>query len=318
MSIHRPSDETRINIALCADKNMEPGVHVTLYTALKYSFSIFKIYFFYKGYHPSDIAALHSTLRPFSGRYELCPRPFSDEMFFGTAGLRGNRMPFFKILLGDVIQEQRVLFLDSDLVIKADLAELYDLNLKGCILGTPGTTLAKYSGEYAFLKSLGFQEEDLWFNSGVMLIDLALWRLANLTSKNLKFYKKYSDRLYTADQTVLNCVLRGKFIPLNPKFNIAVWPSEQTLDPKSTDCVFHFLGVPKPWDSLGKLLHRNFKLFQSFLDETSYANRYFYRFRPARLMLPLRCYRVYLKLTKEKILGYGVNPRDKKQKTEVS
>src|SRR5262245_3101807 len=129
---------SEISIAVCADKNIEVGLHVTLYSMLESSRSPVNIYFLQKGYHSKDIEALHKTLDPFSGFYKLIVLDFDDSIFGKYRGLQGNKFTYTRIMLASMVHDERVIYLDSDLVIKKDLSDLFQTNLNDYVIGVSG------------------------------------------------------------------------------------------------------------------------------------------------------------------------------------
>src|SRR5215475_10573967 len=65
----------------------------------------------------------------------------------------------------------RIIYLDSDLIVRGDLSELWQLNLQGAYVGG---VPEPYSESQR--KPFGFGPKDLYVNSGVLLIDLRQWR----------------------------------------------------------------------------------------------------------------------------------------------
>lgn len=264
---------SEISVAVCADKNIEVGLHVTLFSLLESSRNPVKIYFLQKGYHPGDIEALHKTLSPFAGFYELIVSDFDDSLFSKHRGLYGSKLTFARIMLATMIREERIIYLDSDLVITRDLGGLFRTDLNGHTIGASGVGTIEWSLESNFFTSIGLDKEAKYFNAGVLLIDLDKWRALNITARCLEFADKNAKMLRTADQTVLNYVFyRNNFLELDKSYNHALYPYTNPIDPQENGSVFHFIGSPKPWDFGGEFVHRNYQFFRSFLKKTTFSN----------------------------------------------
>jgi lipopolysaccharide biosynthesis glycosyltransferase len=264
---------SEISVAVCADNNIEVGLHVTLFSLLESSRSPVKIYFLQKGYNSRGIESIHKTLDRFYGLYKLIVLDFDDCVFGKYRGLHGNKFAYSRIMLATIIHDERIVYLDCDLAITRDLSELFHTDLNGHVIGVSGVGSIEWSLDREFFISLGLAKEAKYFNSGVMVMDLDKWRAANITGKCIEFADKYPNMLLAADQTVLNYVFyRDNFFELDESYNHALYPFSKPVDPGEIADIFHFVGAPKPWDFGGEFIHRNYQLFRSFLHKTSFSN----------------------------------------------
>ena len=169
----------------------------------------------------------------------------------------------------------KIIYLDCDLIVMTDLAELFHTDLEGQPLGAArdfgmmkiNHKSAKVAGYYK--KLLGWDSMTDYFNSGVMVLDLKAMRATSLEDEFLTQIKKLTRPLYP-NQDVLNPVCRGRVKYLDPAWNVlepmAGDPDQLTgwdfipeplrlnglragLDPK----IIHFVGRGRPW-----LVNRNY------------------------------------------------------------
>lgn len=108
---------------------------------------------------------------------------------------------------------QRVLYLDCDIMIKQSIRELWNLNLHGKTIGALMDAFSKY---YRVNIEL---EEDVMFNSGVMLIDLDKWKKNEIENKVLAFIASKHGKIEQGDQGALNAVLSHDTYCFEPRFN---------------------------------------------------------------------------------------------------
>jgi lipopolysaccharide biosynthesis glycosyltransferase len=277
-----------IYLATSADRNFEIGLHVTLYSAMKHldKNTKAKIYLILKDYGEKEIANLNKTLHSFEERCELVIFDVNEFDLGKGRGLHGNMMPYTTLLFPTIVPSDRVLYLDSDLLVLADLAPLYDYDMGQIPVAAVGGTL-KYVAlpqERDFLIGLGISGDSLYFNTGVVLYDVNLWNSENYTQKCFDFSFAYPNNLYTADQTVFNGVMNSHVCSLPPQFNRQCPSNAALIDANCPNTIHHFVGSPKPWDFLGEVLHRNHALFHSYVRQTFYKNyKSYFDLSPTRL-----------------------------------
>ena len=114
---------------------------------------------------------------------------------------------------------RRALYVDADVVVRHDLAELYSFEMH-----TPVGAVVDAHIAMMGIPSMWrpWREEHVdptlpYLNTGAMLIDVDRWRSADLTDKILSYLRQYD--LPCVDQDAINLVLRGDFDRLRPAFN---------------------------------------------------------------------------------------------------
>ena len=153
---------------------------------------------------------------------------------------------YARYFIPQFVAEERVLYLDSDLVVNRDLQPLFDIPLEGKLVAAVGD-----AGGYGF-------------NSGVLLIDNRAWKEKQLQET----FIKETDRIiglvqsgqmedFNGDQTVLNHVLAQDWLPLDKIYNLQVghdlvafysgWNGHFELDQEPL--IIHYTTFRKPWNS---------------------------------------------------------------------
>lgn len=157
---------------------------------------------------------------------------------------RISNIIYGKFLIPQLIDADKVLYLDSDLVIENNLNKLFELDLNDKMLAA----------------TVDFSNPKI-FNSGVMLINNKKWREANV-SKQLLEMSKDQSRAHD-DQSVINDFFRDQIIELNPTYNyqigyenIGYWiargPIEAYLDEVKKPKIIHYITDDKPSNLLSK------------------------------------------------------------------
>jgi lipopolysaccharide biosynthesis glycosyltransferase len=283
----------RIPVALAADRTIEIGLHVTLYSLLRSSSSKLDLFLILEDYDQQAVDRLHATLLPFSGSYEITVARFDQSLFKKYRSLHGNRMMFARLLLADMISVDWVIYLDSDLVVNKDISLLFEQDLGPHTIAVSGIGSIGSALEGGFLNSLGLSWQARYFNSGVMLIDLDKWRNQLVTEKCFDFANRHPDQ--ATDQTILNVIFyKDRFLQLDDSFNHALYPNSPPIAPDTGKRIFHFVGSPKPWDFLGEFIHKNYAFFEEVLNQTSFRGyRTYFDISFKRLSRTMRLARSY-------------------------
>ena len=157
---------------------------------------------------------------------------------------------------------QKAIWLDCDMVVKANLAELWAIDLEdNGALAVQDMVIPYVSSRYgiASYKELGIASDAKYFNAGVMVVNLDWWRRNRVTDKAFAYLKKYRKTVFFWDQEVLNAVLVGKWGEIDPRWNHIASVSgrsfftvdhldevtyRQVID---DPWIVHFAGAWKPW-----------------------------------------------------------------------
>lgn len=168
---------------------------------------------------------------------------------FGTAALL--RLLMHRYLPDDC---ERVIYLDCDVLVRSDLSDLWALSLHG-LSAAAAMDICNTS------ISATRKNPDDYFNSGVMLIDLASWRSRHVGERALAYLEQNGDNARYPDQDALNHVLEGDCyqLPLSWNFQPTAYRAVKkhyphlhkhlaaletaVLNPR----IVHFIGAVKPW-----------------------------------------------------------------------
>lgn len=155
-------------------------------------------------------------------------------------------------------QLDKILFLDSDVIITNSLEELWNTDLEDNYIAAvvdPGT---KLQYEYTLADKELFP--DRRFNTGVILANLKKWRDDDVENKILEGMVWYSQKYFSwPDQNIMNMVFKNKIIELSPRYNCCPILAQQNLYQeegvweKASDnpIIIHFCGIPKYWEERG-------------------------------------------------------------------
>ncbi len=261
------------SIALFIDRAMVPGAHVVLFTAaLHHGSDVLDVHVFQLGLTESEVAALRETLQSTGKDFRLTVTAFDPEEQFRTFnGLHGSKMTYGRLLLPALLPHlphlPRVLYLDSDLLVRVDLQQVFSTDLDGHPLAAVATSTFKDSLDGTLALARGVPDWSPHFNAGVLLLDLDQWRRFSLTDQTLAFVKAHGPVLRSHDQSALNFVFRNRFKPLPRWLNVCVEPWNHQTQP--TTGILHFIGSPKPFDPGTRWLHARRREFETWLRRTA-------------------------------------------------
>ena len=175
---------------------------------------------------------------------------------FGHIDLRNylTTACFARLLIPDLKPELgKILYLDCDTVLFGNVADLYEQNLNGYMIGAvPDVKLfdnpEKKRDQY---NAALLSENHLYFNSGVMLIDCDLWRKGNMLPKIVEAERATAATRYFNDQDILNHAFDCNYQPMDVRFNVK--SNLVDLCEPEKIVVRHFTGGFKPWLKIGFL-----------------------------------------------------------------
>jgi lipopolysaccharide biosynthesis glycosyltransferase len=202
--------------------------------------------------HVRDLDVIATEFGASIRHYPLDADPDVARLITSLPGTRSfPPVVYARLLLDRLLPAEidRVLYLDSDLYVRAPVEKLIELDLEGKILAAapePGRHHL-IAGDDMRTRKGPFDIADPYFNSGVLVIDRAAWARADLPGFLLQLQGSGElSRLYH-DQDVLNLRFRGDWLPLDPRWNFTKpHPAARALDP----FIVHYTTGMKPWNAL--------------------------------------------------------------------
>jgi lipopolysaccharide biosynthesis glycosyltransferase len=163
---------------------------------------------------------------------------------------------FGRFLVGHILPDscERVLYLDCDILILKGLGPLWELDLEGHILAAAVEYTAPTLGSERGLehvRELGLPPLFPYFNAGVLLIDLRAWRQERVGERAARYVA--DRRPKRMDQDALNAVVAGRWMQLDPIWNVANhwyrtrWSQCRNRRLLRDARIVHYVGHRKPW-----------------------------------------------------------------------
>jgi lipopolysaccharide biosynthesis glycosyltransferase len=150
---------------------------------------------------------------------------------------------YARLFLPEVLPEMnKIIWLDADTLVLEDLCFLWNVDLGDSLVAAVSDDFIGVAELEATRRQMGD-----YFNSGVMVINLALWRTEQLLPK-IKVLMVSPD-LICEDQSVLNIICADRVRRLDHKWNYHAsryfeYPAEKR---HVSPAILHFCGQCKPW-----------------------------------------------------------------------
>lgn len=228
------------------------------------------VYVFYDAL-PLDLQAKVSASLP-KGSIAIEWIAVNLESFREFASYLGISKIFYsRLLVGHLVPQdiKRVLYLDTDTLVLGDLEPLWTADLGGMALGAVLDRLdALFTANEEARQ--GIPSVHRFFNSGVLLIDLEIWRSERISEKALQ-YLADNPQLRFPDQNALNVVCDGKWKNVGEKWNYQNHFCTRFLRmaPSERPAIVHFVTGQKPW--VPSALSVNADLYNWFRRRTRFA-----------------------------------------------
>ena len=125
---------------------------------------------------------------------------------------------FARLFMGSCLPEdvKKVIYIDSDTLYIGNVQELYDIQIEERYLYAAVRDLWPAS----YNKALGLSEDELYFQSGIMLVDLEKWRAEQCEERLIKEAKAAKQYYFMHDQDLLNLCFHGRIQTLSPKYGM--------------------------------------------------------------------------------------------------
>src|SRR5262245_5408035 len=238
-------------IALASNERYFPGLYYALASALNHLDSS----------READVRVLdgglsqnsRESLSCFLRRFERSVRlefVSIDESIFRDATLGPGRshMTYSRILLPHLVNVPRLIYLDCDTLVFRDLSRLFDVELApGKVLAAvrDSETLSLSDDSQVLAKAMNLPPEGVYFNCGVLLMNLDELRRQHFFESAVDFLNRWSGEYRFWDQSAINFLLYGQIDDLPEHWNRASWrfDAQQNND---LDCVIHYT-TSAPW-----------------------------------------------------------------------
>ncbi|OUP26459.1 hypothetical protein B5F27_13490 [Faecalibacterium sp. An192] len=109
----------------------------------------------------------------------------------------------------------KLLYIDCDTCVCESLQKLFEINLRDNLLGAVIDILPNFHK-----KAIGFDDSDLYFNSGVLLFNVKKWKEDNMLKRIEEHMIRMRCKYSFHDQDIINIVCKGYILPIAPCYMV--------------------------------------------------------------------------------------------------
>lgn len=255
-----------MNILVAVNDEYVRPLQVMLASLFRYETGSVDVYLFYSRITPENRKKISLCIEKAGAR--LIEVPVADD-FFQNAPIRCHfsKEMYYRVLCSEALPVtlDRILYLDADILIRGSLRQLYEMDFQGkTLIGVIDMIQIRYfQKDYQAHKAeLGLSEEDVYINSGVLLINLVKMREWNVWQDFIVQLEEKREVLQFPDQDLINIIFRGEIGVAEEIYNYPTiiltassrlqwlmkgWIREKPL-------IVHYQCRSKPWhtDYIGK------------------------------------------------------------------
>lgn len=152
---------------------------------------------------------------------------------------------YYRLFIASLFpQYRKIVYLDSDLVLLGDVAELYNTDMAGAIIAAAPEQYVRNTPEFRLYAQKALNvNPDGYVNAGVLVIDLDKFRLHRIEETFIDLITRYDFDLLDPDQAYLNYLCDG-YIHVLPNG----WNKEPLPLPLEGELnLVHYALYKKPW-----------------------------------------------------------------------
>ena len=238
---------TRIPIFVAVDDNYIPFLKIMLTSLVDHT----------TPEHIYDIKVIHTGL---SNKSKQVIRAFykgNVKIFFHNVSVKlktvSDRLSlrdyysittYYRLFLPDLFPfDDKAIYLDSDIVLLDDIANLYKVDIGNNLLGAvPDGSVQIYPEFIKYVETIIGVPHEQYFNAGVLIMNFKEFRRTRFESSAIRLLSHVSFKV-AQDQDILNYLCKGKVTFLDRKWNVMPL-GEHTYE----HSLIHYNLIYKPWN----------------------------------------------------------------------
>jgi lipopolysaccharide biosynthesis glycosyltransferase len=279
-----------VNIVFASDRNYIQHLGAALVSLLVNNPELaFTVYIISSGMTAKDRRRIEEIVKGYN--CEVRHLTVSDDLFV-TLATEHPMYPkgiYYRLLIPSLIDEKKVLYLDSDIIVNGAIRELYNIELGDAYVGAiedPG---------FDRHEKLRMDSSARYFNSGMMLINLSKWKECGLQKKVIDFIEHHPDAIWFPDQCGLNSIINGQWKKVPLKFNqqssffskgfdeeFNSFSRDELHEARTKPVIIHYTSGSKPWHFKNRHPYKSY--YWKYLKMTPYRHAIYSDLRPMHLL----------------------------------
>ncbi len=243
-----------MDIIFSSDNNYAPYLAISIFSILKNNINE-HIHFFILdlGINKENKNAINNLITNYSCEVSFIPIDEKDFYRFPKTIEYISSATYARLNLTYYIKDiDKAIYIDVDTLTNGSLKDLWDIDLEDYALAACQDTFIDI--EHTYYKSSIGLDKNIYFNAGILLLNLKKWREENVFQCSVDWMNKYRGVMKYQDQDILNGIFKDKVKIINNRFNFT--PSERNLIRNryktNTDMpvvIYHYCGNRKFWHS---------------------------------------------------------------------
>ena len=243
----------KINIAFAIDAKYTPHLETLIKSICYYNQNV-NFYVLHNDIPQEWFEGIQFKLEKIG--YNLFSIRISDDIFkdYKTLEHISSSSSYYRFLIPKLINQDRVLYLDADIIVNGSLRDFYYSDLENTPVGVVRDYCTMQTFPFPYLDESVSKN---YFNSGVLLIDCIKCRNEEIVGILLETAKEYANQVLYGDQCILNMVLREKAKYYSFTENAQVQYIEKIKRERGISqvnlnippIIIHYAAKHKPWDN---------------------------------------------------------------------
>ena len=225
------------NIVYCTNNKHIHFLGTSIYSLLINNITIqFNINIIYSELSSNHIIYLKNILNQFDSKIYFIK---IDEQIFADFPITNkiySKESYYRLLIPELIKTDFILYLDVDTLILNNLSELLSLNIDNHSLAAVNDF-----GIHEHLDIILPNKSNFYFNTGVMLLNLKIWRSENLSNKIFDFIRTNPFFIKFMDQCSINAIVPYNYLQLDTFYNFQLGSYKyKNINNLNNNYIIHF------------------------------------------------------------------------------